>query len=96
MLCLDIGDWGPWNFECIHSCGETVQRKTRECLPADDYDEDRVDLCPPSCIGSSEEEEECDAGLCPGEIMFFVVLILIQASVLHPTVYSDSCILVLF
>ena len=71
VLCLDNGNWGPWTFECVHTCGVTTQKKTRKCLPDDEYDEDRVDDCPPSCDGSNEEEEECQADPCPGEIIFF-------------------------
>ena len=50
--------WSEWG-ECSTTCGRGTRIRTRECTPPIAGGAD--------CIGDREEQEDCDAGPCPGE-----------------------------
>ena len=67
-LCLSsddgyLGEWSEWL--CEATCGISIGRRKRECLPDPDYPYP-LD-CPQNCPAEREEEKQCDNGCCPRE-----------------------------
>ncbi|XP_067655539.1 sushi, von Willebrand factor type A, EGF and pentraxin domain-containing protein 1-like isoform X1 [Haliotis asinina] len=64
QLCQDVvvnGNWGEWSkkTQCSASCGGGTRSRSRRCdSPPPDEDGD-------TCVGVSEETEECNNDACP-------------------------------
>ena len=57
-------EWGSWtSWECIDTCGVTVEFRNRTCEP----DPAVSHPCDVTCPGKASEEIECYAGCCPRE-----------------------------
>ena len=56
-----VSEWSTW--ECVDSCGYTVEFRNRTCENDPRFED--YENCLPECDEDLSEEVECDAGCCP-------------------------------